>query len=394
MKNPSKIKGVLIVWICVSMAISGFSQRAILPGAYNISAYLPQLQGKNIAIVANQTSLVGKVYLVDTLLAMKINVVKIFSPEHGFRGEAGAGVSVKDHTDTLTGIPIVSLYGKHRKPVPEDFNQVDIVVYDIQDVGVRFYTYVSTLHLVMEACAEQNIPLLVLDRPSPNGYYVDGPVLDTAYRSFVGMDPVPVVYGMTPGEYAEMLNGEKWLTGGVQCILQVISCKNYTHRRYYELPVKPSPNLPTVRSVYLYPFLCFFEGTLMSVGRGTDFPFEVYGHPDYPSHLFSFVPESKPGAKQPKYEGQTCYGVDLRNIPVRFLHTNSHLILDWLIDAYHEMGNREDYFNAYFAKLAGTDRLQKQIIAGENKYTIRASWKKDLDRFMKIRKKYLLYPDF
>ncbi len=372
-----------------------FGGHPVLPGAYDMEHYLPLLTGKHVAVVANQTSRIGEVHLVDTLLARGVQIVRIFSPEHGFRGNAGAGVTVKDQKDTKTGLPIISLYGKHRKPLPQDLDSVDIVIFDIQDVGVRFYTYISTLHLVMEACAEQGKQVLVLDRPNPNGFYVDGPVLDTFYRSFVGMDPVPVVYGMTPGEYAGMLNGEKWLKNGVQCDLEVVKCRNYTHRTYYELPVKPSPNLPNMRSVYLYPSLCFFEGTIMSVGRGTDFPFEVYGHPDYPSHLFSFTPRSIPGAAlHPKYEGKVCYGVDLRNIPLRFLRDNKHLVLDWVMDAYREMGKKTDFFKAYFDKLAGTDRLRQQIEAGKDKYAIRWSWNKDLDKFKKIRKKYLLYPDF
>jgi len=372
-----------------------YSLKPVIPGADIISTYLPLLRGKSVAVVANQTSVVHNTNLVDTLLSLNVRIIKIFSPEHGFLGNAGAGVCVENRTDTVTGLPIVSLYGRHRKPTASDMKDVDIVVFDMQDVGVRFYTYVSTLHLVMEACAEQHIPLLLLDRPNPNGFYVDGPVLDTTYRSFVGMDPVPIVYGMTLGEYAQMLNGEGWLNHGIKCDLQVVRCRYYTHRRFYELPINPSPNLPTMRSVYLYPSLCMFEGTIMNVGRGTDFPFEIYGHPGYPEHLFSFVPRSIPGTSlSPKYKGQTCYGVDLRNIPLKFLRDNRHLILDWLIDAYKEMGNKKDFFNPYFLKLAGTDQLQKQIETGKDKYAIRWSWKKDLEKFMEIRKKYLLYPDF
>ena len=375
--------------------VSVLGGRPVLPGAYDMDRYLPLLEGKKVAVVANQTSRVGEAHLVDTLLVRGVEIVRIFSPEHGFRGDAGAGMTVKDMKDTKTGLPIVSLYGKHRKPLPEDLADVDVVIFDIQDVGVRFYTYISTLHLVMEACAEAGKQVMVLDRPNPNGFYVDGPVLDTAYRSFVGMDPVPVVYGMTPGEYARMLNGEGWLGDSLQCDLTVIPCRNYTHRTYYELPVKPSPNLPNMRAVYLYPSLCFFEGTIMSVGRGTDFPFEVYGHPDYPAHNFSFTPRSIPGAAlHPKYEGKVCYGVDLRHIPLKFCRDNRTLILDWVIDAYREMGKKPDFFNKYFDKLAGTDQLRKEILAGKDKYTIRWSWKKDVDAFKKIRKKYLLYGDF
>jgi len=386
----------LFVMILLTFSAAGaFPAKPVLPGAYDMDTYLPLLQGKRVAIVANQTSMVGDVHLVDTLLSRGVTIVRIFSPEHGFRGDVAEGRSVKDQTDTRTGLPIVSLYGKRRKPLPEDLADVDIVLFDIQDVGVRFYTYISTLHLVMEACAEEDKQVVVLDRPNPNGFYIDGPVLDTAYRSFVGMDPIPVVYGMTIGEYAKMVNGEGWLSGSVQCDLTVIPCRNYTHRTYYELPVKPSPNLPTMRSVYLYPSLCFFEGTIMSVGRGTDFPFEVYGHPEYPNHMFSFKPEPKTGASSnPKYNGQVCYGVDLRNIPIKFLRDNKHLVLDWLLDAYKEMNKGEEFFNAYFVKLAGTDQLQKQVMDGKDKYTIRASWKKELEAFKTIRKRYLLYPDF
>jgi len=385
----------MILFTTFALSSTSFSRTPVLPGSYDIQAYLPLMKGKKVAIIANHTSVVDGVHLVDTLLSLGVDISKIFCPEHGFRGEVAEGLTVKDQIDTRTGLPVVSLYGKRKKPLPSDLEGIDIVIYDIQDVGVRFYTYISTLHLMMEACAEQGKQVLVLDRPNPNGFYIDGPVLDTAYRSFVGMDPIPVVYGMTPGEFAKMVNGEGWLAEGMQCDLTVIPCRHYTHKTYYELPVKPSPNLPTMRSVYLYPSLCFFEGTIMSVGRGTDFPFEVYGHPDYPDHLFSFTPEPKPGASvNPKYKGQSCYGVDLRNIPVRFLRDNKHLVLDWLIDAWKEMGKRDDFFNAYFVKLAGTAQLEQQIKAGKDKYTIRWSWKKDLEKFKEIRKKYLLYPDF
>lgn len=394
LKQIKKIAGWMF-FIGFLLSAASYSRTSILPGAYNIPSYLPLIQGKKVAIVANHSTMVGPVHLVDTLLSLGVDINNIFCPEHGFRGEMAEGLTVKDQIDTRTGLSIVSLYGKRKKPLPADLENIDIVIYDIQDVGVRFYTYISTLHLLMEACAEQGKQVLVLDRPNPNGFYIDGPVLDTAYRSFVGMDPIPVVYGMTPGEYAKMVNGEGWLAGGVQCDLTVIPCRHYTHKTYYELPVNPSPNLPTMRSVYLYPSLCFFEGTIMSVGRGTDFPFEVYGHPDYPDHIFSFTPEPKPGASSnPKYNGQVCYGVDLRNIPLKFLRNNKYLILDWLIDAFKEMNRGEEFFNAYFVKLAGTDHLQQQIIEGKDKFAIQWTWKKDLEAFKKIRKKYLLYPDF
>lgn len=367
----------------------------VITGAARTGEYIPLLNGKNVAVVANQTSMIGETHLVDSLLSLGINIKKIFSPEHGFRGDASAGVHLDDYIDEKTGLAVISLYGKNRKPAKEDLSDVDIVLFDIQDVGLRFYTYISTMHYVMEACAENDVDLIVLDRPNPNGFYVDGPVLDTNRRSFVGMHPVPVVYGMTIAEYARMINGEGWLKDSITCDLKYIECKNYDHNTYYELPVKPSPNLPNLRSVYLYPSLCFFEGTCMSVGRGTDLPFQVYGHPDYPESGFSFTPRSIKGeAIDPKHKGQECKGVDLSHIPYDFFHNNCRLVLDWLIDAYTRMDCKEDFFNNYFDTLAGTDELRKMIIEGKNKWVIRASWKNDVKEFKAIRKEYLLYEDF
>jgi len=301
---------------------------------------------------------------------------------------------ISDGQDPVTGIPVISLYGNHKKPTKEDLNGIDIVVFDIQDVGVRFYTYISTLHLVMEACAEEGKELLLFDRPNPNGFYIDGPVLDTAYRSFVGMDPVPVVHGMTIGEYARMINGEGWLKDSLHCNLSVIPCLGYDHQTAYVLPVKPSPNLPNQTSVYLYPSLCFFEGTIVSVGRGTEFPFQVYGHPELKEN-FRFTPKSIPGASlHPPFENKICFGRDLRTDGMKEFSKNPVLILDWLIDSYQKLDKGKDFFTAYFDTLAGSDQLRLQIQRGVTAEEIRAGWKAGLDKFQHIRSKYLLYPDF
>jgi len=379
--------------IIIPETMEAYSQ--IQTGADRTEAYLPVLKGKKVGVVANQTSRIGETHLVDSLLFLGVNVVKVFGPEHGFRGNNDDGLAIDDNVDARTGLPVISLYGKRKKPAPENLKGIDLMIFDIQDVGVRFYTFISTMQYVMEACAENHVDLLILDRPNPNGYYVDGPVLDTNYRSFVGMQPVPVVYGMTVAEYALMLNEEGWLANGEKCNLQYILCKNWNHRKFYELPVKPSPNLPDIESVYLYPSLCFFEGTVMSVGRGTDFPFQIYGHPEYPPGQYSFTPRSIPGtATHPKYEGQLCNGVNLSHVPKGFLRTNSGVIMQWLVDAYEEMGKKDDFFNSYFDKLAGTDKIRKEILAGRSALVIQAGWKKEVQAFKKIRKKYLLYRDF
>ncbi|MGE4290524.1 MAG: exo-beta-N-acetylmuramidase NamZ domain-containing protein [Salinivirgaceae bacterium] len=362
-------------------------------GAQQTALYIPLLEQKAIAVVANQTSLIGEMHLVDSLLKSGIAVKRVFSPEHGFRGTADAGELIDNVRDAKTGLPIISLYGKHKKPTQADLSGIDLVVFDIQDVGVRFYTYISTLHYVMEACAENQIPLLILDRPNPNGFYMDGPVLDTALRSFVGMHPVPLVHGMTLGEYALLINGEGWLGNDVKCQLQVIPCKNYTHKTRYELPVKPSPNLPNPQAVCLYPSLALFEGTVVSVGRGTDFPFQVYGHPALKG-AFEFTPQSTAGAKKPKLENELCRGRDLRLVACGFESNESAFTLNYLIEAYGELYNQTDFFNSFFAKLAGTRELQQQIEDGWSEAEIRQSWEPALSQFRTIRSRYLLYEDF
>lgn len=370
----------------------------IVVGAERFDQYLEKLKGKNVGMVVNQTSLVGTPYkethLVDSLLKLKIPVKKILTPEHGFRGTADAGEKVKSGVDEKTGLPIVSLYGNNKKPTPENLSDLDVLVFDIQDVGARFYTYISTLHYVMEACAENGKELIVLDRPNPNGFYIDGPVLDTAYHSFVGMHPVPVVHGMTIGEYAKMLNGEKWLKNGVQCKLTVIPCENYDHNMLYKVRVKPSPNLPNMTAMYLYPSLCFFEGTPVSVGRGTDKPFQIIGHPDYTTHNFSFTPQSVEGAKEPPLKDKLCYGIDLSTLQRDYLTKKKSLNLEWLIEFYQKFPNKEKFFTPFFTKLAGTPELQKQIEDGKTEAEIRSSWMLDLEQFKNIRRKYLLYKDF
>jgi uncharacterized protein YbbC (DUF1343 family) len=373
--------------------IPGLKQSGVLCGADRTDTYMKMIKGKKIGVVANPTSRVGQAHLIDTLVHSGVSVVKIFAPEHGFRGEEEAGGTISNGLDPVTGIAVVSLYGSHKKPTSSDLYGLDLVVFDIQDVGVRFYTYISTLHLVMEACATEGKPLLVFDRPNPNGFYFDGPILDTAYRSFVGMHPVPVVHGMTIGEYAQMINGEHWLKNGLQCDLTVIECVGYDHQTEYVLPVKPSPNLPNQSSVYLYPSLCFFEGTIISIGRGTDFPFEVYGHPTMPGN-FKFTPKSLAGISlHPLYENEVCYGRDLRLDGVREFSQNQGLILEWLFDAWEKMGRRKDFFTDYFDTLAGTSQLRIQIQQGVTQEKIRTSWKPGLRKFQEIRIKYLLYPD-
>jgi uncharacterized protein YbbC (DUF1343 family) len=362
-----------------------------LPGASQIDQYRHLIEGKTVAIVSNQTSMVGNTHLADTLLRRGIKVKLVFAPEHGFRDLADAGAAIADGKDTTTGIPVISLYGKHFKPTPGDLDGIDVVMFDIQDVGVRFYTYISTLNYVLEACAENGIRCIVLDRPNPNGFYFDGNIADTSYRSFVGMNPVPVVHGMTTGEYAMMLNGEGWLRNGIKCDLIVIKCKNYTHKTFYELPVKPSPNLPNQTSVYLYPSVCFFEGTNISLGRGTPFPFQVYGAPELPDRGFSFTPQSVAGAQNPPLLGKKCFGVDLRNSIRDGIVPYPGINLDWLLDAYQNFPLKENFFTPYFDVLASGPVLREQIQKGMSAEEIRASWKDGLQKFGKIREKYLLY---
>lgn len=375
----------------------------IKTGADRVNLYLNKLKGKNIAIVANQTSVLNVLqraevapnimgsklvqhHLVDYLHNYNaISVKKVFAPEHGFRGKVDAGETVVDGIDTKTQLPIISLYGKNKKPSKEQLSNIDIVVFDIQDVGARFYTYISSLHYVMEACAEVNIPVIILDRPNPNGYYIDGPILEKSYKSFVGMHPVPIVYGMTIGEYGQMINGEKWLKNGIKCDLTVISLKNYTHASRYNLPIKPSPNLPNDTAINLYPSLCFFEGTNVSAGRGTDKQFQIYGSPYLKNSTFNFTPKSNEGAKYPKHKGELCYGENLQKAS-----SLSSLNLSWLLKAYKE-SPKKDFFTVFFSKLAGTKKLQLQITKGFSEKDIKKSWQEGLITFKKIREKYLIY---
>nr|WP_234462574.1 DUF1343 domain-containing protein [Adhaeribacter terrigena] len=364
------------------------TQNNLKTGAEQTEKYLPLLRGKKVALVVNQTSLIKNTHLVDSLLAHKIQIVKIFAPEHGFRGEADAGAHIKNETDSKTGLPLVSLYGKNKKPTKEQIADIDVILFDIQDVGVRFYTYISTLHYIMEAAAENNKKVLVLDRPNPNGDYVDGPVLEKANVSFVGMHEIPLVHGLTVGELAKMLNGEKWLVGGKQCSLEIIPVKNYTHKTLYNLPVKPSPNLPNQQSIRLYPSLGLFEGTNVSVGRGTEKPFQILGSPFYKDTTFSFVPKSVPGATNPPHLNARCYGKDLSQIKA------PNFTISYLIDFYKNSRQQDKFFNSFLTKLAGTDQLRKQIEAGMSEAEIRETWVPALKRYKETRKKYLLYPDF
>ncbi|MGZ3880388.1 MAG: exo-beta-N-acetylmuramidase NamZ family protein [Flavisolibacter sp.] len=387
---------------------------SIIPGAERLNEYLPQLKGKRVAIFANNTAMVGNTHLVDTLLKLGVTIKVAFGPEHGFRGKAPDGAKVETTIDKATGIPIVSLYGQKNKPGKEDLKDVDVMVYDIQDVGTRFYTFISSMQLYMEAAIENNIPLIILDRPNPNGFYVDGPVLDPKFKSFVGMQPVPVVYGMTIGEYAQMLLQEGWLnkdanetykriiaaryaSGAKFFQLRVVECSNYTHKSKYVLPVKPSPNIPEIQSVYWYASHCFFEGTVISEGRGTPKPFEWVGHPSLPKNLFSFTPHATEGAPSPKYKDQACYGWNLSGTPQEVLKMiDGRLQLKYLLEAYKMFPDKEHFFKKDngFNRLAGTDELMKQIKDGKSEQEIRTSWEPKLTEFKKIRKKYLLYPDF
>ncbi|MEO9021914.1 MAG: DUF1343 domain-containing protein [Ginsengibacter sp.] len=413
-------KKIILVFSLLITMFSGYSQKRIIPGAERMDQYLPLLKGKSVAIFANPTSMVGNVSLVDTLLKRGIKIVRIFGPEHGFSGNADAGEKVGNSIDQKTGIEVVSLYGKHSKPSPEDLKGVDIMLFDIQDVGVRFYTYISSLQKYLEASLENSIPLIILDRPNPNGFYVDGPVLDLKYKSGVGMQPIPIVYGLTVGEYAMMLTGEKWLSDAANkkyayyqhakktvdspFHLLVIKNQNYDHNSKYVLPVKPSPNLPDIQSIYIYPSTCFFEGTTLSEGRGTDNPFLIFGDPSLPKNLYSFTPHPTEGAKNSKHYGEVCYGWNLYGTPREVLKkTDKKIQLKWLMEAYSLFPNKDNFFivpksgnmeNSFFDKLAGNDNLWRQIITGVSEKEIRASWEPALSNYKKIRKKYLLYKDF
>ncbi|MDG1475986.1 MAG: DUF1343 domain-containing protein [Vicingaceae bacterium] len=366
----------------------------IVVGAARTESYLKLLENKKIGVVANHTSMINETHLVDSLVSLGIKVTKVFSPEHGFRGKADAGEKVNSDIDSKTGLPIVSLYGKNKKPTAEQFGDLDIIIFDIQDVGARFYTYISTMHYVMETCAETNKQLIVLDRPNPNGHYIDGPILDPAFKSFVGMHPVPIVHGMTVGEYAQMINGEKWLANKATCDLTVIKAEHYDHNRFYELPIKPSPNLPNMSSIYLYPSLCLFEGTPISIGRGTEKPFQIMGHPLIKSDAYSFTPKSMDGAKKPKLKDQKCFGYDLEYFGAEYLKGKGGINLFWLTETYKNFPNKEKFFTRMFQLLSGTDKLQQQIETGKTEDEIKASWKDGLAKYSIIRKKYLLYKDF
>ena len=414
------MKRIILLLCFLGIVGSGFSQKRIIPGAERMDQYLPLLKGKRIGLFANQTSMVGSTLLVDTLQKSGVNVAMIFGPEHGFRGTADAGEKVGNYVDEKTGIPVVSLYGSKNKPSADDLKNIDVLVFDLQDVGTRFYTFISSMQHYMEAAFENNKPLIILDRPNPNGFYVDGPVLDLKYKSGVGLQPIPIVYGMTIGEYAMMIAGEKWLTaeankkyadyqsakktGDKSFHLLVIKNLNYDHNSKYILPVRPSPNLPDIQSIYLYPSTCFFEGTTLSEGRGTDKPFQVFGAPSLPKNLYSFTPNPTEGAKSSKHYGEVCYGWNLSGTPAEVLKkVDNKIQLKWLMEAYRLFPQKDSFFllpksgkmeNSFFDKLAGNDDLWQQIKAGKTENEIRASWQPKLDEFKKIRKKYLLYKDF
>lgn len=371
--------------------------KEISTGAEQLDKYLTLLKGKQIAICGNQTSRIGTTHLVDTLFALNVNIVKIFSPEHGFRGEAEAGASVGSSVDPLTGIPIVSLYGNNKKPTNEQMKGIDIILFDIQDVGCRFYTYISTLHYIMESAAENNVEVIILDRPNPNGYFIDGPVMEEGFTSFVGMHPVPIVHGMTIGEYGRMINGESWLRGKISCSLTIIPMENYTHLSRYSLPYSPSPNLPTDEAIYLYPSLCLFEGTDISLGRGTDIPFQVYGHPLLQSGDYYFIPQPIKGVSEnPTQKGKKCRGYDLTNWAKERIGKENSVNLSFLLEAYRQFPTDKEFFTHadFFDKLAGNNTLRQQIKKGMTESEIRQSWEPLLDDFKEKRKNYLLYPDF
>ena len=409
------MKKFLLIFFVLVFFINNasFAQTRIIPGAERMEVYVPMLKGKSVGVFANQTSMVGNIHLVDALVKKGIKVVKIFGPEHGFRGNADAGEKIGNYTDEETGIPVISLYGSKRRPSDDDLKDVDIMIFDIQDVGVRFYTYISSMQEYMEAAFENSKPLLILDRPNPNGFYVDGPVLDKKFKSFVGMQPVPIVYGLTIGEYAMMIAGEKWLTEKANKKQEyylhaknskdtpfhflVIKCKNYDHKSKYILPVKPSPNLPEIQSIYWYPSTCFFEATNLSEGRGTEKPFQYFGHPSLPKTLFSFTPHSMEGATDPKLKDKVCYGWNLSGTPQQVLkQVNNRIQLKWILQAYKLFPDKSKFFlnSKSLNRLAGNDILMKQIINGTSEAAIRKTWEPALSKYKKIRKKYLLYKDF
>ncbi len=390
---------IIFILVCFEVKAQLISTKNIINaeeaivGASRLELYLPLIENKNVAIVANQTSIFNNKHLVDTLLSQNINIKKIFTPEHGFRGTADEGALINNSIDEKTELPIISLYGKNKKPNSEQLEGIDILLFDLQDVGTRFYTYISTMTYVMEAAAENNIPVIVLDRPNPNGFYIDGPILEKENASFVGLHQVPVVYGLTIGEYAQMVNGEYWLNDSLQCDLTVIPLGNYNRNDIYDLPIKPSPNLPNWESVYLYPSLCFFEGTIVSVGRGTESPFQVYGHPMIESE-YSFTPKQAEGRGKPLHCDTECFGESLSNYASDYKENKNELNLTWLIRAYNHLKDKEDFFNNFFVKLSGTKELQRQIESGLSEDEIRKSWEEGIKKYKKTRSKYLLYKDF
>ena len=389
--NIIKFKSTFFL-ILISFSYLSFSQNndKLTLGADQIEFFLDDLKGKNVAIVANQTSKIKSdkrhVHIIDSLLSLNINIKKVFSPEHGFRGIADAGEKVEDGIDLKTGLPIISLHGSNKKPTINQMKDIDVVIFDIQDVGVRFYTYISTLHLVMEAVAENNKKLIILDRPNPNGHYIDGPILENNFKSFVGMHPIPIVHGMTIGELGIMINKEGWLKNKIKCDLKVIPIENYDRNIIYDLPEKPSPNLPNKKSINLYPSLCLFEQTPISIGRGTEMQFQIIGNPDWKKTDFKFRPKSMSGAKSPKHLNKICNGIDLRNYPLL-----NEINLEWIIYAYNKSKNKTSFFRSGFNRLAGNDKLKEQIINGLSEKEIKLSWKKGIENFKSIRLKYLLY---
>ena len=380
---------LFILMTCFGCQSQTEQKEALQVGAERMQEYLPLLEGKRVALVVNQTSMVGQTHLVDTLRSLGVDIKKVMAPEHGFRGEAPDGEKVNDSKDEKTGIPIVSIYGSNKKPTPEMLEDVDVLIFDIQDVGVRFYTFISTMHYIMEAGAENGKRVIVFDRPNPNGMYIDGPVKEDSVNSFVGMHPIPVVHGLTVGELAQMINGEGWLENGVKADLTVIKMKGWDHNATYSLPVKPSPNLPTDNAITLYPSLGFFEGTVVSVGRGTDFPFEVIGHPDFSLGSYTFTPQPNEGSKYPPLEGKECFGQSFSGVD-----QPHELTLRYLITYYQALKDKTEFFKDYLTLLAGTAELQKQIEAGMTEEEIKATWQQDLDAYKAKRKQYLMYKDF
>lgn len=389
-----RVPCLFLLLLAIPFLSTAQAERVIV-GAERTELYLPLLRNKQIGLVVNPSSRIGTTHLVDSLYQLGLCITRIFAPEHGFRGAEEAGERVRDDQDPRTGIPIVSLYGRKKKPSGDDLAELDVVVFDIQDVGARFYTYISTLLYLMEACAENRVPLIILDRPNPNGHYIDGPVLDMRLESFVGSVPLPIVHGCTVGELARMFEGEGWVNRQERLHLRVIPCLNYNHQTPYDLPVRPSPNLPDMRSVLLYPSLCLFEGSTVSVGRGTDTPFQLVGHPDNECDTFSFIPKPNAGSKYPPQQGLVCKGYDLRHVSIDSLRMRTELNLNWLLKFYQDFPNKSAFFlpNGFFNLLSGTTTLRQQMEAGKTEAEIRASWAPNLAFYKEIRKRYLLYPE-